>query len=295
MIIVLVSLFTVCGKGDSSKTKNKLTAAVSILPQKYFLERIGGDRVNVIVLVGAGQSPHSYDPTPVQMSALSMADIWILSDTDFEIGLKPRIASQYPSLKIIDGTQGVKFRLLEDHHHDGDIDDEHSKENHSTNIDRHTWLGREPVKIMSGHIFSVLVEKDPAGREYYEANYKALITDIDTAFDNLKIKLAPLSGRSVLVFHPAFGYFLDEFGIEQVAVETGGKEPTAKDLIAIINQAKAVNTHAIFVQMQFPVTAAKTVADSVGAKVIMLDPLSDNWLVNINIMGDVLGKDLTSK
>lgn len=293
ILVILSAVFFSCGKSDNKTGGSKPSIAVSILPQKYFLGRIGGDRITVQVLVGEGQNPHSYDPTPKQMADFGNTAVWILSGTDFETALKPKVKLQYSSLIIIDGTAGVTFRKLEGHSHEGEKD--HHEDKNGINIDRHTWLGWKPSKIMAGHMKDALIHIDPAGKDFYESNYQALVKDIDSVFTNLKKTLEPLSGRTVLVFHPAFGYFLDEFGIGQEAVETGGKEPNAKALSSLIGEAKADKVSAIFVQSQFPVNAAKTVADAVGAGVIMLDPLSPDWLENIKRMGAVLESSLLKK
>jgi zinc transport system substrate-binding protein len=293
ILMILPAVFFSCGKSDDKIGGSKPAIAVSILPQKYFLEKIGGDRITVHVLVGEGQNPHSYDPTPRQMADLGNTSVWILSGTDFETALTPKVESQYSSLIIIDGTAGISFRKMEEHSHGEEKG--HLEMKNGINIDRHTWLGRIPAKIMAKHIRDALERIDPAGRDFYESNYQALVEDIDSVFNNLKKDLQSLSGRTVLVFHPSFGYFLDEFGLEQEAVETGGKEPNAKALAALIEEARADKASAIFVQSQFPVNAAKTVADAVGAEVIMLDPLSDDWLENIKRMGEALKSSLHKK
>ncbi len=277
--------------GNNDASNARITVAVSILPQRYFLERIGGNRVTALTLVGPGQSPHSYEPTPSQMAALAGARIWILSGTDFEEGLRPAVAAQFPKLRIVDGTEGIAFRKLQDYERESD-GHEHEEEgdHHDSNIDRHAWLGHEPSKIMAGHIRDALSSVDPAGKSFYDSNCAALVGDIDAAFADLKVSLAPLSGKSVMVFHPSFGYFLDEFGIKQSPVETGGKEPTAKALAALIAKAKADRVPAIFVQAQFPVNAARTIGAQAGAKVVMLDPLAPDWLANIRRIGEALGK-----
>ena len=297
MVLILVgTLLFATGTRETPAGSDKPIIAVSILPQNYFVKRIGGDRVSTVVLVGSGQSPHSYEPTPKQMEQLSQAKAWILSNTDFEIGLAPKIASMYPSLQIVDGTEGVTFRLLEAHSHEGEENGVHEEhDNGLTNIDRHTWLGREPAKIMARHIKETLSAIDPAGAGFYEENYRVLINDIDTVFDGLVSTLAPLRGRTVFVYHPSFGYFFDDFGIIQEAVETGGKEPTAKSLAALIKEAQADEAAAIFVQAQFPVDAAKTVADAVGAQVVSLDPLAEDWLENIQRIGDTLQSSLNNE
>jgi len=296
-IIAIVSIIALgvaisCARPKATNDAGKTTIAVSILPQQYFLERIGGDRVKALVLVGPGQNPHSYEPTPSQMAELSGAKAWILSGTDFEIGLVPTVKAQFPSIKIVDGTEGIAFRTLQENERELGEDDDHleGEDHHETNVDRHTWLGQEPSKIISGRIHDELVAADPAGKADYDANYAALIADIDAVYGDLKASLAPFSGKTVMVFHPAFGYFLDSVGLKQESVETGGKEPTAKTLSALIEKAKAEKVPAIFVQAQFPVAAAKAVADEAGAEVVMLDPLAPDWLDNIKKMGEALKK-----
>jgi len=292
MQFLLLSSFAFASGGkEKAVSVPRPKIAVSILPQAYFVERIGGERVSVIVLVGPVQNPHSYEPTPRQMEELSQAKAWILSNTEFEIALKPKIASLYPGLKIVDGTEGVRFRQMEAHtHEEGEQGEEEQEIDVPGNIDRHTWLGHEPAKIMARHIRDTLSMIYPAGTPEYERGYEALATDIDREFGRLKDELAPLSGRTVFVFHPSFGYFFDEFGIQQEAVETGGKEPTAKALASLIEKAREEKVKAIFVQAQFPAHAAQTVANAVGAEVVPLDPLAPDWLDNIRRMGDALKK-----
>jgi zinc transport system substrate-binding protein len=264
--------------------------AVSILPQEWFVSRIGGERVRTLALAGPGQNPHNYEPTPKQLSSLAKAGAWILSGAEFEISLRPKIERLFPALRIVDGTAGVTFRKLEDHYDD---DDHSSPTPHSPlptphNIDRHTWLGSEPAKILAAHICDTLSAIDSAGADYYAENCKALLQDIDNEFAALRHELAPLWGSNVFVYHPSFGYFLDEFGITQQAVETGGKSPGPRELSRLIALAKQERPAAIFVQAQFPVSAAKTVADAVGAELISLDPLAPDWLANIRRMGEAL-------
>ncbi|MDR2717820.1 MAG: zinc ABC transporter substrate-binding protein [Treponema sp.] len=249
--------------------------AVSIVPQEWFVSRIGGERARTLVLAGPGQNPHNYEPTPKQISGLAQAGAWILSGTEFEISLRPKIEKLFPALPIIDGTAGVTFRTLEEHDHD-------------EGIDRHTWLGYEPAKILAAHIRDALSALDPAGAEHYTENYIKLIQDIDAEFAALRRELAPLKGKNVFVYHPSFGYFLDEFDIHQQAVETGGKSPGPRTLSRLIALAKEEQPTAIFVQAQFPVSAAQTLANAVGAATVSLDPLAPDWLANIRRMGEAL-------
>lgn len=229
------------------------------------------------------------------MSQLATADLWFLSGTDFEIALEPKIRSLYPELKIIDGTAGVTFRPMEEHHHDdeevlGSDDEQGAGQEYDQpgNIDRHTWLGKQPALIMAGHIVRELSRELPTQVAELHERYEEMVAEIETVFSQLSEQLAPLRGRTIFVYHPAFGYFFDDFGIIQEAVETGGKEPTAKALASLIENAQKEHVAAIFVQKQFPVNTAIKVADAVGANVIALDPLSPDWLENIKDIGKAL-------
>jgi len=280
MLILLC--FSLLAAACSWQTQDGLLIAVSIPPQAWFVSQIAGDKAHTLVLVGPGQNPHNYEPGPRQIQGLASAGAWILSGAEFEISLRPKIAALFPNLQIVDGTEGVSFRMLEEH-------DDGEDHDHSDFVyDRHTWLGREPAKILAAHVRDILSLADGANETYYRERYENLVRLIDDEFDRLKINLAPLYRKRVFVYHPSFGYFLDEFGIFQEAVETGGKEPAPRELYKLIGRLKEENAAAVFVQAQFPVNAARTLASAAGAELIALDPLAENWLANIRLMGESL-------
>lgn len=300
--LAAASLVLSCGGGSTPvPSQDKPLVAVSILPQEYFVKQIAGDRVDTLVLVGPGQSPHSYEATPGQMAALAKAKLWVTVGIEFEEGLLPKIQALYPGLSVVDGTKGIQFRELEAHSHEeedheGEVTgaDDHGDEDHEGEggKDPHHWLGRSQAKTQAQTILDALMALDPAGEEIYKANFGAFTTKVDRLFDELVQKLEPLKGRNVLVYHPAFGYFLDELGLNQVAIETGGKEPTPKTLTDIIREARHEKATAVFVQQQFPTEAAKTVAEAVGAQVVPLDDLAGDWEGNLRLMGEALQKAL---
>jgi zinc transport system substrate-binding protein len=258
---------------------------VSILPQAWFVSRIAGEKARLTILAGPGQSPHNYEPSPKQIYDLAGAGAWILSGTEFEISLRPKVAALFPGLRIVDGTEGVRFRNLEEHEEEGAHEEQSSLE-----IDRHTWLGSGPAKILAAHVRDTLSLIDPGHAAYYAEQYEALVREIDDEFNRLRIELAPLKGKNAFVYHPSFGYFFDEFGIRQEAVETGGKEPGPRDLSRLIEKAKREQAAVIFVQAQFPANAARTVAAVAGAELVSMDPLAPDWFANIRRMGEALKK-----
>lgn len=267
-------------------TQSLPTVVVSILPQSEFVSRIAGDRVKVLTLVGPGASPHTYEPTPRQMAELSGAAAWFMVGVEFENALLPKVKALYPSLKIVDTSKNVVFRTLEAHSHAGETTGATAID--ESGRDPHIWLGLDAVKIQLAAIRDALSAMKPADAAYFKANHDTYMKEIEAVFASLKKDLAPLRGATVFVYHPSFGYFFDNFGIIQEAVEVGGKEPTQKTLASLIKLARDDKAKVIFVQKQFPAAAAGTVAKAIGGVVVEIDPLATDWLENIKSMGAVL-------
>lgn len=273
---------------DSAQAFRKPSVVVSILPQIEFVKRIAGDKVDVTALVGQGTSPHSYEPTPRQMVEISKAKIWFTIGIDFERALLPKVKSMYTGLKIVDTKQGVKYRFLEEH---SDEEDEiHSAKEEIK--DPHIWLGYEQAKIILKNILEALKELSPENKVSFQENYNKYINEIDNTFELLFKELNPFKGKTIIVYHPAFGYFLDNFGIKQKAFEIRGKEPTQKEIVALIKEAKKEKVKVIFVQKQFSRTAAEKIAKAIDGEAVEIDPLAQNWLQNIKYMGESILKGL---
>jgi len=288
LLALIITPFVLFGGGNAEQN-SKPIVMVSILPHAYFVDQIAGDLVDTAVLVGVGQNPHSYEPSPSQMAQLAKASIWILSGTDFEHALKDKVSNLYPNLTIVDGTEGMVFRSLEEHDHEEEGEEDLI---HDLNIDRHTWLGWEQSKVLVHNIADALTTYLGLPEAVVNQRAEQFIAQIDKEFTSLKTGLTDLSGSTVFVYHPSFGYFLDSFALHQEAVETGGKEPTAKDLALLIERAQAAKANVIFVQKQFPAASAEKVAQVVGAHVVALDPLAYDWLGNIRLMGNALLESL---
>lgn len=267
-----------CGPSVHADGK-KVRAFVSILPQAYFVERIGAEHVEVEVMVGPGQSPATYEASPKQMARLSKADVYFQIRVPFEARLIRGIVGNFPKLKRVDTTAGITLRHLAHGHDHGDADHDHSDQQ-----DPHTWLDPSLAAIQSKNICDALCEVDPGHGEVYRANLKLLEKDLDAAIAKLGKVLAPFKGKSFYVFHPAFGYFGEAFGLKQVAVETGGKEPSAKRIVSLIRQAKEDGVKLIFVQPQFSKSSARAIARAIGGAVVEMDPLARDYLKNLDEM-----------
>jgi len=268
----------------------KLKVVVSILPQAYFVERVGGDRVEVEVLVGPGQSPHSYELTPRQLEALSQAQVCFRIGIDFEETLVPRIERLFRQIRVVDTRVGVPLRgyTPQEEHAELDHGEHHGPTGRhpspTTRVGRpdpHIWLSPPLVKIQARTICSTLCELDPEHADQYRKNLAEFEADLDRVHARIVDALAPLRGQAIFVYHPAFGYFADTYGLRQIPVEIEGKEPTAKQLASLIERARAAGAKVIFVQPQFPKKAAEAVAEAIGGVVVPLDDLSRDYLRNL--------------
>ena len=268
-----------------------LKVFTSILPQKYFVEKIGGDRVSVNVLVIPGKSPATYEPVPSQVIDLSSSDIFFSIGVPFEKGFLDSVRENLNGLVIKDVSDGVKKRNIIRHFHDDEDshveieEDNHGEEthedNHEAGKDPHIWLSLKAAKIMAENIYMTLSEKDPENSSYYRENFNALVEEIVKTDEELTEMLAPYKGRRFFVFHPSFGYFADEYGLEQVAVESGGKEPSPAALEKIITEAKSGGIKIIIAQPEFSKKSAEVIAEAIRGEVLLLNPLDPDYLSTI--------------
>ena len=275
-----------------------LNVQVSILPQKYFVERIGKERVNVDALVKPGKSPEVYSPSPDQIKKLMSADVYFRIGIDFENGIIPKLESG-SGLKIVDTREGIVLRDMEEHLHDEDghpgHDADHGKEKKETGHtgkDPHIWVDPENVKIQAGTILKTLSALDPAGADIYRTNHDAFIKDLEALNLHLKDALKGLKGENLFVFHPAFGYFTDRYGLNQIAVETMGKAPKGKELSNIIKLAKKEKVRVIFVQPQFDQTTAQKIAAAINGAVLSIDNLAYDYLNSMESMAKTIADAL---
>lgn len=270
----------------------KIKTYVTIVPQKYLVERIGGDLVTVDVLVQPGQSPHSYSPSPRQVLALDRADLYFQVGLSLEKQVLEKVRSRGDKPALIDTTKGINYRHMtpaetrggahraasNDHVH---LPDGSCCPSEAGAPDPHVWLCPKNAQVMAQHIFEALVERSPKHALEFGENYEKLVRDLKAVDAELKEQLAPLKGRSFYVFHPAYGYLGDAYGLKQVAVEVEGKEPSPKQLAALIRRARSENVKVIFVQPQFSDSSAKLLAREIGGTVVALDPLAYDYIDNL--------------
>lgn len=289
VIIFLVA----CSPSSRLPSDGKINVTVSILPEKFFAERIGGDMVIVNVMVGPGDSPHTYEPKPEQMAALSRSAIYFTIGVEFEGAWMDKISSANPKMKIVDLSEGIDRIPMIGHGHQEDGHESDDTEDHeSEELDPHIWTSPQIAKTLAQKIAVELTAVDPQNADTYQANLESLLLDIEQLQNNIQMALESAENRRFLVFHPAWGYFASEFDLEEIAIEIGGTEPSASELAAIINTAKKENIRVVFAQPEFSTQIASYIAKEINGKVILVSPLAETWLENLRSMAQSLEENL---
>jgi zinc transport system substrate-binding protein len=272
-ILVAAGLLApVTGHAENSGEPTRLHLVVSILPQAWFAEQIGGDGVDVSVLVGPGQSPATFDPSARQMANLLEAELFVTAGVPFERGLLPKI-TRLPRRPIIVGVPVPEAA--------GRVSSEASHGHDHGGLDPHTWLDPTQAQALADTMCAAMCRLRPQSRSEFQSRREILRDTLDDLDQTIGEMLAPFSGREFYVFHPAFGHFGAAYRLIQVAIETDGHEPGARHLADVIGRAKASGATAIIVQPQFSRKSAESVARSLAVEVIALDPLAREYDANL--------------
>jgi zinc transport system substrate-binding protein len=289
--VLTVAAITLSASGSAT---GKTAVFVSINPQKYFVQQIGKDLVDIQVMVQPGASPASYEPKPRQMAAIAKTHIYFSIGVPFESVWLNKIASSNPSMRVVQTERGIqKIPMADDHHHRGTADqretDRHFKNEHGQAgnqgdrgiLDPHIWLSPPLVMIQARTILVALQKVDPDHRSDYEANYKAFISEISMLDAELRNIFSSRHGLQFMVFHPAWGYFADTYGLKQIPLEIEGKNPKPAQLKELIKYADRNEINVIFVQPQFSAKSAQVIARGIGGQVVFADPLAEEWSANL--------------
>ena len=297
LLTIMIMVFFACSKDN----KIERTYYVSILPQKYFVERIVGDMFNIEVLVKPGQSPATYEPTTKQMINLSNAKALFTIGVAFEDNLVPKLTEQYGDLEIVRTDKNIKkhqpasfIQLFEEDHRDIDYHahQQSDSNHHHEGLDPHIWLSPELVKIQVANISDYFIKAYPEKASYFKKNRDDFFTELDQVAKDIEEVFNLRQNREFLCFHPAWGYFADQFKLKQIPIEIEGKEPTPKEQQQILAFARERKIKVIFVQAQFNQRIASSIAEQIGGSVISIDPLAEDYLVNLKIIANKLAESM---
>ncbi|MGM0496461.1 MAG: metal ABC transporter solute-binding protein, Zn/Mn family [Bacteroidota bacterium] len=282
LLFGILITFGSCGnRGDGSTSDQKKTLSVSIPPQKYFVRQIAGNKYKINVMIPPGANPVTYDPSPGKMKEVSNSVGYVkIGHLAFEKIWMDKFTSMNPEMKVVDQSKYTELIQTgkEKNHHNHD---------HGSGVDPHIWTSPKAVKKQIKTIKEGLAELDPDNESFYTENYRTFLSNIDTLDTFIEKRLTDLENESFMIFHPALSYFARDYGLNQISIEFEGKEPSPSKLREIIDQARKENVSTIFIQKQFDINNAETVAAEIGGNLEVINPLDSNWVATI--------KDITEK
>ena len=277
IVIVLTLTYGLAASGWAAE---RVSVFVSIAPQVYFVQQIGKDLVDVHVLVEPGADPHTYEPKPQQMVALSKAVLYFAIGIEFETAKLAKITAVNPRMQVVHTDHGIMKPPMATHD-DHDAKDGHGEDRHQGGLDPHIWLSPPLVMLQARSILTALQVVDPAHRSTYEANYRAFILDVVDLDAQLRATFDGLKGSPFMVFHPSWGTFAHTYGLKQVPIEVEGKSPKPAKLKELIQRARSSRIKVIFVQPQFSSKSAQQLSKAIGGRVAVVDPLAQDWANNL--------------
>lgn len=272
---------------------SKLAVTVSIVPQQYFVKRIGGDHVAVNIMVLPGANHELYEPKPEQLRSLAKSKVYFsIGQLPFEKTWSQRISTANQNLLIVDTSKGIELQPMKGHHHGGE---DKGENHHEESLDPHIWLSPKLVKNQANTIYETLGKIDPKNVVEYRHNLENFIADIEKLDQEITDKFDGLTNRKFMVFHPNWGYFAKDYNLEMIAMEVDGKEPSPQELANLIKEGREENIKVVFTDPEFNTATAESLAKQIGAEVLLINPLAPNWLENMRETADKMYQSLTTK
>ncbi|MCC7573851.1 MAG: zinc ABC transporter substrate-binding protein [Candidatus Methanofastidiosum sp.] len=269
----LIALSLGCANEKTTDSDGRIVVYATVSPQKEMIEAVGGEKVNVNIIVPQGGDPHTADLKPSQLADLSKAKIYFMvgSGIEFEVKSMDKIKDLNKNMIVVDSSKGIGLIEM--------VEDDHNEDGN----DPHIWTSLRNGKIMVQNIYEGLIAADPNNKEYYLKNRDDYLEKLDEADNYIINELKDMDNRSFMIFHPSWGYFAKDYNLNQIAIEIEGKEPTLQSLAHTIEEAKEQNIKVIFVSPGFSSKAAEIITKEIGGKTEVIDPLAENYIENLKI------------
>jgi zinc transport system substrate-binding protein len=269
-LIYILTLFILSACGNTTQKSEKPILTVTLEPLRYFTEAIAGDNYEVVSMVPKGSSPESYDPTPQQLVNLSKSQAYFrIGYIGFEQAWMKKLEANCPNMKVYDTSKGID--LIRDKGH------WHGDHFHEGGVEPHVWNSTQNALIIADNIYQALCELDSTHQEDYQKRLDVLKQTIRQTDANVRTLLEN-ADSTFLIYHPALSYFARDYGLKQVSIEEGGKEPSPAQLKALIETCRNENVHTIFVQQEFDQRNAQLIAHELGVNIVSINPLSYDWV-----------------
>lgn len=281
LILIIGSILIGCSNTTGNINSEKPIVAVSIMPQETFVKAVAGDLVEVVTMIPPGSSPANYQPSPMEMKKLSQASIYFTIGVPAEVdNILPKAKDLSKDMKIVNLEDGVSkiypHRYFNEHHEHGD----HEHEGH----DPHIWLSPKRVKVMIQVIAEELGELDSKNKQIYEDNGEKYISKLDNLDKEIRDILDDLKNRTFIIYHPALGYFAEDYDLDMIPIESEGKKANPNDLKKIIDLAKENSIKVVFYQQEIDGSQAKALAEEIGGKTQQVEPLAPDYIENLKRM-----------
>lgn len=275
ILIVTFIFWTIVGFVTScNSVPTKPVLAVSIQPQRYFLEKIAGDKFDVLCLLAQGSNPESYEPSMNHLINLERSKAYFrMGNIGFELAILNKIKNNNPDLVIVDTSDGID--LLKGTH--GGVQSHEHSHSHSHEIDPHVWTSVPNAKIIAQNMYKALLEIDSQNKKYYTKNYNALLVELSELETELAEKMDSVKGCAFAVWHPSLSYFAKDYGLIQIAMENEGKEVPASVLKREIDMAREHDVKVLFYQKEFDSRQIQTINEQLDAEMIEINPMSYDW------------------
>lgn len=269
-LIYILTLFILSACGNTTQKSEKPILTVTLEPLRYFTEAIAGDNYEVVSMVPKGSSPESYDPTPQQLVNLSKSQAYFrIGYIGFEQAWMKKLEANCPNMEVYNTSKGID--LIRDKGH------WHGDHFHEGGVEPHVWNSTQNALIIADNIYQALCELDSTHQEDYQKRLDVLKQTIRQTDANIRTLLEN-ADSTFLIYHPALSYFARDYGLKQVSIEEGGKEPSPAQLKALIETCRNENVHTIFVQQEFDQRNAQLIAHELGVNIVSINPLSYDWV-----------------
>ena len=283
-LLVFVLLMSACNtqtSGPSFTEDGRLKISVSIASIQWLVDQIGGEQVQTQSLTTSGDDPHTYEPSPAQMTAMAVSDLYFTAGVEFEEVWIPKFTDANSNLKVIDISIGIERIPVADYQHkEGDKHE---------GLDPHIWLSAENMRQIANNIASTLEDVDPENATVYQSNLENALKIIDNVNNQLTQKLAQTKRQQFLIIHPSLGYFADSYGLEMIPVEVDGQEPSPTQLVDILSASRTYGIHTLFMQTGSNPLNVQVLAEQTGIdQIIEIDPMAYDWSANMLFIGNAL-------
>ena len=284
-LLLIIICLTSCNTGKSKQNNEKPVIAVTIEPQRYFTEAIAGDKFDVISIVPKGSSPETYDPTPQQLVSLGDSKAYFrIGYIGFEQVWMDRLTDNTPHIQVFDTSKDVDLIFEEE--------EIHGDHRHAGGVEPHIWNSTGNALIIARNTYKALCQLDKENEAYYLARYDSLSQRIIQTDSIIRETLKePGATRTFMIYHPALSYFARDYGLQQISIEEGGKEPSPAHLKELVDVCLQAYVRVIFIQPEFDHRNAEIIAKETRTRIVPIHPLSYDWEAEMQAVARALANN----